>query len=817
MFPIKYMEENLVLNNDGECFAYYELIPYNYSFLSLAERAEIRSLFKRMVMQNRDGKIHFLEISSESSIKAVQERSKKNIKGILRDIAIKEVDEQSKALAELVGETQVDYRFFMGFKLFVNEGEIDLKEVLKIIKTACIDFVLDVRNKIMSDFYGISNDEIKRFLNMEKLLEGRISKDFRVRAVNKDDLGYIVEHLHGGQGVLYEDYSYHLPVIKDMKANKVWVKKYDLLKLSRREIKEHQRYVRITDDDGNETFVAYFVLQDIIDEMDDFSSEVFYEQQRRLDFPVDTSINVEVIENRKAKAILDNKQLELKDMDEHAAQAGAKLNSEIVSAMENADELDEHLDTSKEPLFKVSYLVRVAAKELSELRLRCSLVKDYYESLNMKIIRPLGDQVGLHNEFIPTAKRYKNDYLQYVKSDFLATLCFGAARIVGEGKGIYIGNISNTETNVYINPALPAQGVRGSVTNSLSVSFTGSLGGGKSVAANLFTYKSVLWGAKAIILDPKSERGKWKEKLPDIAEYMNIINITSAKENKGMLDPYFVMGNRKDADALMVEVLTYLTGITIQDAVRFPTLRRAIRAVTKSENPYSLKVIEMLREEDTEVSRAIAEHLESFVDYDFAILLFGDGTRVDNEVFNNRLNIIQIADLVMPDKGKDSKDYTAIEMLSTAMMLVQCTHFLDFIKSDRETFKLIVIEESWVLLGIAQGKALIKKLNRAGRAMNTAIFLIYQNADDIDDDMKSNIGMKLAFRAGDMVEAKKILKYFGLDAEDVGNQNEVLNLENGYCLMQDIYGRVATVYIHTVFDHLLDAFDTRPPYELAEG
>ena len=31
---IKYIENNLVFNHDGECCAYYELIPYNYSFLS---------------------------------------------------------------------------------------------------------------------------------------------------------------------------------------------------------------------------------------------------------------------------------------------------------------------------------------------------------------------------------------------------------------------------------------------------------------------------------------------------------------------------------------------------------------------------------------------------------------------------------------------------------------------------------------------------------------------------------------------------------------------------------------------------------------
>ena len=28
-YPIKYIENNLVWNIEGECFAYYELIPFN--------------------------------------------------------------------------------------------------------------------------------------------------------------------------------------------------------------------------------------------------------------------------------------------------------------------------------------------------------------------------------------------------------------------------------------------------------------------------------------------------------------------------------------------------------------------------------------------------------------------------------------------------------------------------------------------------------------------------------------------------------------------------------------------------------------------
>ena len=98
MFPIKYIENNLVFNHDGECFAYYELIPYNYSFLSPEEKYMVHDNFRQLIAQNRDGKIHALQISTESSIRATQERSKKEVTGRLREIACAKIDEQTEAL-----------------------------------------------------------------------------------------------------------------------------------------------------------------------------------------------------------------------------------------------------------------------------------------------------------------------------------------------------------------------------------------------------------------------------------------------------------------------------------------------------------------------------------------------------------------------------------------------------------------------------------------------------------------------------------------------------------------------------------------------
>ena len=75
MFPIKYIDNNLVWNKDNEVFAYYELIPYNYSFLSAEQKFIVHDSFRQLIAQSREGKIHALQIATESSIRSMQEQS----------------------------------------------------------------------------------------------------------------------------------------------------------------------------------------------------------------------------------------------------------------------------------------------------------------------------------------------------------------------------------------------------------------------------------------------------------------------------------------------------------------------------------------------------------------------------------------------------------------------------------------------------------------------------------------------------------------------------------------------------------------------
>ncbi|RHU45892.1 ATP/GTP-binding protein [Ruminococcus sp. TF11-2AC] len=814
MFPIKYIDNNLVWNKDNEVFAYYELIPYNYSFLSAEQKFIVHDSFRQLIAQSREGKIHALQIATESSIRSMQEQSKKLVTGKLKEVACQKIDEQTEALVSMIGDNQVDYRFFLGFKLMVTEEQLNLKNIKKSVWLTFTEFLHEVNHTLMNDFVSMPNDEINRYIKMEKLLENKISRRFKVRRLEIHDFGYLMEHLYGRDGIAYEDYEYQLP---KKKLNKeTLIKYYDLIRPTRCMIEESQRYLRLEHED-KESYVSYFTVNAIVGELDFPSSEIFYFQQQQFTFPVDTSMNVEIVENRKALTTVRNKKKELKDLDNHAYQAGSETSSNVVDALDSVDELETDLDQTKESMYKLSYVIRVSAPDLDELKRRCDEVKDFYDDLNVKLVRPAGDMLGLHSEFLPASKRYINDYVQYVKSDFLAGLGFGATQQLGETTGIYMGYSVDTGRNVYLQPSLASQGVKGTVTNALASAFVGSLGGGKSFCNNLLVYYAVLFGGQALLLDPKSERGNWKETLPEIAHEINIVNLTSDKDNAGLLDPFVIMKNVKDAESLAIDILTFLTGISSRDGEKFPVLRKAVRSVTQSDSRGLLHVIDELRREDTPISRNIADHIDSFTDYDFAHLLFSDGT-VENAIsLDNQLNIIQVADLVLPDKDTTFEEYTTIELLSVSMLIVISTFALDFIHSDRSIFKIVDLDEAWAFLNVAQGETLSNKLVRAGRAMQAGVYFVTQSAYDVSkESLKNNIGLKFAFRSTDINEIKQTLEFFGIDKDDENNQKRLRDLENGQCLLQDLYGRVGVVQIHPVFEELLHAFDTRPPVQRNE-
>ncbi|NIZ48637.1 ATP/GTP-binding protein, partial [Clostridioides difficile] len=96
-------------------------------------------------------------------------------------------------------------------------------------------------------FVSMPNDEINRYMKMEKLLENKISRRFKVRRLEIHDFGYLMEHLYGRDGIAYEDYEYQLP--KKKLKKETLIKYYDLIRPTRCVIEESQRYLRLEHED----------------------------------------------------------------------------------------------------------------------------------------------------------------------------------------------------------------------------------------------------------------------------------------------------------------------------------------------------------------------------------------------------------------------------------------------------------------------------------------------------------------------------------------------------------------------------------------
>lgn len=61
--------------------------------------------------------------------------------------------------------------------------------------------------------------------------------------------------------------------------------------------------------------------------------------------------------------------------------------------------------------------------------------------------------------------------------------------------------------------------------------------------ASILDY-AVLFGGKAVIVDPKSERGNWQETLPDIAHEIKIVNLTSEDKDTGYQRIFITIGKQ---------------------------------------------------------------------------------------------------------------------------------------------------------------------------------------------------------------------------------------------------------------------------------
>src|SRR4051812_21409696 len=300
-------------------------------------------------------------------------------------------------------------------------------------------------------------------------------------------------------------------------------------------------------------------------------AELLFTPLESLAFPVDAVAHVRWLGNREA---ITRVRRRIVDADvAYSEQLQAVHGPLSYSAEENrqlARELDAYLQShERPPLLNVAISLAVGAPSASELEARVEALVHRFGTIALH--RPLGLQPALFLDHLPRADGGTvRDY-----ADVLTIEQFGALMPVGthqagsEG-GMYIGRTT----------AGGARPVRFDVTEASrtgrppSILLAGTLGSGKTIAAELLAFQAERRGSLVVDVDPKPDHNL--EGLPELAGRVQVIELSGDDRYRGLLDPLVVApeGLREDLTS------SYLMELLPQAPATWETqVRKAVRSV----------------------------------------------------------------------------------------------------------------------------------------------------------------------------------------------------------------------------------------------
>lgn len=169
---------------------------------------------------------------------------------------------------------------------------------------------------------------------------------------------------------------------------------------------------------------------------------------------------------------------------------------------------------------------------------------------------------------------------------------------------------------------------------------------------------------------------------------------------------------------------------------------------------------------------------------------------------------IRTPGLQLPEPGTARAAYTRTERVSVATLALVAALALRLISGDRSRHKLVILDEAWAFFNSAQGRALLDRLVRLGRAFNATILVISQQVADLGE-LAQLVGTVYLFGQDSPRAAARGIEEIGLDPDDGGLAARLTEFRRGRCLVRDLRGRVGEVQFDPA-PALLAALDTTP-------
>jgi hypothetical protein len=331
-------------------------------------------------------------------------------------------------------------------------------------------------------------------------------------------------------------------------------------------------------------------------------------------FPVDAALHVEWVANREALAqvrrrILDVEHAYREQLAGSASGPGQRAEEDRELAREYEAILQS---TARPPMARAWVSLALGAPDRGELERRVAELRERFGEVALH--RPRGLQQALSLEHLPRPDGGAlPDYRQQMTVEQLAAMVPVASAEVGSASGPYVGySPSGGGRPVRYDPTEAPRTARPS-----AVLLAGTLGSGKTLAAQAIAFGAERRGSLVVDFDPKPDHGF--DRVPELEGRVEVLELSGDPAQRGRLDPL-----RIGLPELREELAaSYLLALLRDPPPSWEVaIDRAVRDAVRAGERSLLRVVERLRGAEDAAAREAGEALEVLSDFGFARLGF---------------------------------------------------------------------------------------------------------------------------------------------------------------------------------------------------